>query len=179
MLQQLEVVAHALNIMQSDSSNLSDAVDSWLTLSSSPILCDSLKAAAKEKMKKAITPHHVLAKMVSNKAGCLLPLELKSIGMDFAEELDAGFPGILAAWEVQDETIFPPSAFKESIRNLLDPLNYWRFVGKNTAMEPLKRFSNMALRVLSCPPSSAGTTDVFVAFGRRKMIINKLLFRSC
>ena len=164
MLQQLDIVAHSLNIMQSDSSNLCNAMESWLTLSSSPILCDSLKEAVKEKMKKAITPHHILAKMVSNKVGCELPLELKSMGMDFAEELDSEFPGILAAWEVQDETVFPSSAFKESVRNILDPLKYWRFIGNNTAMEPLKRFCNMALRVLSCPPSSAGATNVLFIF---------------
>ena len=162
MLQQLDVVAHTLNIMQSDSSDLCDAMDAWLTLSTSAILCDSIKDAAKEKMKKAITPHHILAKMVSNKVGCELPVELKSVGMEFAEKLDKDFPGLLAALEVQDETVFPPAAFKESIRNLLDPLKYWRYIEKNTAMEPVKRFSNMALRILSCPPSSAGATDVLL-----------------
>ena len=106
-------------------------------------------------MKKAITPYHTLAKMVSTKIGCELPLDLKEKAISFAEELDPSFPGILAALEVKDDSVFPQCAFKESIRNLLEPIKYWRYID-NTALEPLKRFCQVAIKLLSCPPSSAG-----------------------
>ena len=47
----------------------------------------------------------------------------------------------------------------------MDPINYWRHVKKNTLMEPLRRFCDMAVRLLSCPPSSAGLERTFSAFG--------------
>ena len=156
MLQQLDVVAQILNTMQSDSSNLCDAMEGWLTLSTSPILSEDLKSEVKKRMDKAVTPHHILAKMVSTKGRIEMPVEMKQKGMEFAEEINFQFPAILAAFEVEDESVFPASAFNAHIRNVMDPIHYWRHVEKNTMMEPLKSFCDMAIRLHSCPPSSAG-----------------------
>ena len=156
MLQQLNVVTQSLNVMQSDSSNLCDALDCWLSLSSSPILSDKLKSKIEERMKKAITLYHTLAKMVSTKISCELPINLKEKAISFAEELDSSFPGILAALEVEDDSVFPRCAFNDSIRNILEPIKYWRYIENNTSLEPLKRFCRFAMKLLSCPPSSAG-----------------------
>ena len=166
MLQQLDIVSQILNVMQSDSSNLSDAMKWWLMLSNSPVLSEDLKSEVKKKMDKAVTPHHILAKMVSTTGGGIdLPVEMKQTAIEFVGRINVQFPAILAAFEVEDNSVFPASAFNASIRNVMDPINYWRHVKKNTLMEPFKRFCDMAVRLLSCPPSSAGLERTFSAFG--------------
>ena len=165
MLQQLDIVSQILNVMQSDSSNLSDAMEGWLMLSNSPVFSEDLKSEVKKKMNKAVTPHHILAKMVSTTGGGIdMPVEMKQTAIEFVGKINVQFPAILAAFEVEDDSVFPASAFNASIRNVMDPINYWRHVKKNTLMEPLKRFSDMAVRLLSCPPS-AGLERSFSAFG--------------
>ena len=154
MLSQLEIVSQSLNIMQSDSSSLGDAMDSWITLSTSPVLCDKLKVAVKQRMGQAIT--HVLAKMLSNKPGCSLSASSKEEAMSYLHDMDDSFPGILAAFQIQDRSVFPASAFIDSIRNILEPIKYWQYVMGNTELEPVIKFCRLAIRVLSCPPSSAG-----------------------
>ena len=52
MLSQLDIVSQSLNLMQSDSSNLGDATNTWIMLSSSPALSEDLKLAVKLRMKK-------------------------------------------------------------------------------------------------------------------------------
>ena len=142
--------------MQSDSSSLGDAMDSWIMLSTSPILCDQLKDAVKRRMGQAITPHHILAKMLSNKPGCSLSGSSKEEAMSYLQDIDESFPGILAAFQIQDTTVFPASAIIGSIRNILEPVKYWQYVMGNTELEPVINFCRLAIRVLSCPPSSAG-----------------------
>ena len=158
MLSQLDIVTQSLNVMQSDSSNLGDATNTWLMLSSSPALSEELKLAVKRRMYKAITPFHILAKMMMTKEGCQLPVDMKQSASDLVESIDESFPGILAAFEIQDSSVFPPSAFKNSIKGILTPQKYWQYVFQNTELEPLKRFCQLAIKVLSCPPSSAGIT---------------------
>ena len=77
MLDQLDIVSRGLNVMQSDSSHLGDAMNTWLTLSSSPVLTDELKIEIKARMESAITPAHILAKMVMNRDGLDLPISQK------------------------------------------------------------------------------------------------------
>ena len=142
--------------MQSDSSTLGDAMNSWIMLSSSPVLCDELKEAVQRRMGQAITHHHVLAKMLTNKSGCGIASSLKEDAMDYLKDIDESFPGILAAYQIQDTSVFPASAFINSIKNILDPIKYWQYVMQNTELEPVINFCRLAIRVLSCPPSSAG-----------------------
>ena len=160
MLEQLDIVATSINIMQSDTSHLGDAMSTWLTLSTHPALSDELKSAVQKRMEQAVTPYHTLARMVMTKAGPDIPLDLKQDALDYAESLDSTFLGILAAFEVEDSSVFPPAAFKNSIRTVLEPAKYWNFIARNTELEPLKRFCQLAVTVLSCPPSSAGIHTV-------------------
>ena len=138
-------------------SNLSDAMEGWLTLSNSPVLSEDLKSEVKKRMDKDVTPHHILAKMVTTKGGGIdMPVDMKQTAIKFVGKINFQFPAILAAFEVEDESVFPASAFNAHIRNVMDPIHYWRHVEKNTMMEPLKSFCDMAIRLHSCPPSSAG-----------------------
>ena len=159
MLEQLDAVGHGLNIMQSDSSHLGDCMNMWLMLRSNENLTEELKQELGKRMEKTITPFHILAKIVMNKAGDDLPSEHKVKAMDYIEQIDDRLPGMLAAYEMEDTTIFPPHAFKDSIKNVLEPVKYWKYVCNNTTLEPLKIFCDLAIRVLSCPPSSAGNID--------------------
>ena len=165
MLEQLDLVVHGLNIMQSDSSHLGDCMNTWIMLSSNSDLTEDLREEIRKRMEKTITPFHILAKIVMNKAGAELPSDQKDKAMDYIEEIDDRLPGMLAAFEMEDITIFPPQAFKASIRNVLEPVKYWKYVSNNTQLEPLKVFCDLAVRVLSCPPSSAGLERAFSSFG--------------
>lgn len=179
MLEQLDIVAASINIMQSDTSHLGDAMNTWLMLSTNPALSDELKSAVQKRMDQAITPYHILAKMVMNKAGHEIPLELKQDALDHAETLDSFFPVILAAFEVEDSSVFPPVAFKNSIRRVLEPAKYWSFIARNTELEPLKRFCQLAVSLLSCPPSSAGIhTTSFLIHNLNSWCFSSLLITS-
>ena len=156
MLDQLDVISRGLNVMQSDSSHLGDAMNTWLTLSSSSVLTDELKIEINARMESAITPAHVFAKMVMNKDGLDLGIAQKQDAMDFVEGVDKRLSGILAAFEVEDTTVFPPAAFKHCVKDVLEPIKYWQYISANTELEPLKLFCDLAIRVLTCPPSSAG-----------------------
>ena len=157
MLSQLNMVSQSLNLLQSDSSNLGDATNTWLMLSSSQALTDELKEAVQARMENAITPFHMLAKMLLNRAGWeQLPIRMKEAAMKLLLELDPSFPGIMAAFETEDDTLFPASAFMQSIKEVLEPIKYWQYIAKNTEMEPVQKFCQLAIRVLSCPTSSAG-----------------------
>ena len=155
MLEQLELVTTGLNIMQSDSSHLGDAMNTWLMLSSSPVLTDELKTVIKARMEQAITPAHILAYMVMNKSNGDLTMDHKQAAMDYVEQIDPQLQAVLAAFEIQDDTVFPPVAFK-SVKDVLAPIKYWEFVATRTELEPVKKFCDLAIRVLTCPPSSAG-----------------------
>ena len=159
MLEQLNVVGHGLNIMQSDSSHLGDCMNNWLTMRSNLDLTEELKQEVGKRMEKTITPFHILAKIVMNKEGNDLPSDYKDKAMDYIELIDSRLPGMLAAFEMKDTTIFPHHAFKDSIKNVLEPVKYWKYVSTNTKLEPVKVFCDLAIRVLSCPPSSAGKKD--------------------
>ena len=156
MLEQLDIIANGLNIMQSDSTHLGDAMKTWLHLTTSDILTDELKATLKERMKKTVTPFHMLASIVMNKDDCDLSSDQKQCVLDHLEEIDVCLPGMLAAFQMKDTSVFPSAAFKQSIKAVLEPTKYWQFVRANTSLEPLKLFCDLAGRVLSCPPSSAG-----------------------
>ena len=156
MLEQLDVVSHGLNVMQSDSSHLGMALNTWLMLTEHPDLTDELKKELKARMAKNVTPFHILAKICMNKEGCCLSEDQKQCVMDHIELIDERLPGMLVAFEMEDETIFPPAAFKQSIRGVLEPTKYWRYIAARTELEPLKVFCDLAVRALSCPPSSAG-----------------------
>lgn len=156
MLEQLNLVGHGLNIMQSDSSHLGDCMNTWLTLSSNPDLTEEFRQEVRKRMEKYITPFHVLAKIVMNKEGVELPSDQKNKAMDYIEQIDERLPGMLVAFEMEDATIYPPQAFKASIKNVLEPVKFWMYISNNTKLEPVKIFCDLAVRVLSCPPSSAG-----------------------
>lgn len=162
MLEQLDLVGHGLNIMQADSSHLGDCMNTWLMLSSNPDLNEELRQEVRKRMEKTITPFHILAKIVMNKAGYDLLSDQKDKAMDYIEQIDDRLPGILAAFEMEDTTIHPPQSFKNSIKNVLEPVKYWKYFSNNTKLEPLKVFCDLAVRVLSCPLSSAGNKDTML-----------------
>ena len=163
MLQQLDLVSHSLNLLQSETSNLGDATNIWLKLSSSEVLSNELKAAIKPRMQKAITPFHMIAKMLLNQSESWLPIPMKESAMKLLLELDPSYPGIMAAFEMRDTSLFPTFAFTASIKEKLSPIKYWEYVDANTESEPLKKFCKFAITDLTCPTSSAGDniTSVF------------------
>ena len=159
MQSQLEAVSRSLNLLQADSTNLGEAANTWLMLSTSTALTSELQEAVQQKMKKAITPYHTFAKLVTNKAGCPVPMEMKEEVMEFLQDLNPSFPGIMAAFQTEDTSLFPGSAFIPSIKDILEPMKYWKYVAKNTKLLPLLEFCRLAMRVLTCPSSSAGNIE--------------------
>ena len=164
MLEQLDLVSHSLNLLQSDTSNLGDATNIWLKLSSSEVLSDELKAAIKPRMQKAITPFHMIAKMLLNQSESWLPIPMKESAMKLLLELDPSYPGIMAAFEMRDTSLFPTFAFTASVKEKLSPIKYWEYVNANTESEPLKKFCKFAVAVLTCPTSSAGDNITSVIY---------------
>ena len=171
MQSQLEAVSRSLNLLQADSTNLGEATNTWLMLSTSTALTSELQEAVQQKMRKAITPYHAFAKMVNNKAGCCVPNEMKEEVMELLQDLHPSFPGIMAAFQTEDTSLFPASAFIPSIKNILEPMKYWKYIAKNTELLPLIEFCQLAMKVLTCPSSSAGNIE----FGVQKVVYDIIL----
>ncbi|QQP40283.1 Hypothetical protein FKW44_014275, partial [Caligus rogercresseyi] len=69
-----------------------------------------------------------------------IPVQMREDAMKLLEDLDPSFPGIMAAFQIEDSSLFPASAFISSVKDILKPIKYWRYVAKNTELVPLMEF---------------------------------------
>jgi hypothetical protein len=169
MIQQLDCVSCALNIFQSDKSDLSQCVLWWLKLMNDEDLHEDLRDEVKRRATEALSPQHLIAFMLDNRIyddgdeennQPRLSQDQEEVARQFLAETDELFSGILAAYVTKDTTIFPPSAFQTSIRHL-QPQNYWRYLYVICHSESVKKFCNFIEKIFACVPSSAGLEQIF------------------
>ena len=85
--------------------------------------------------------------------------------LNYLEHLDVTFPALLAAYEIEDTSVYPAGTFKAGIKGILDPIKYWQWVGRHAQSSPLKKFCRLVETIFVCPPSSAGLERCFSSFG--------------
>ncbi|MEL7307755.1 MAG: hAT transposon family protein, partial [Pseudomonadota bacterium] len=170
MLQQLDKISDALNVMQSDSSDLADATLAWMELIRDESLPEEVRRIIEKRFEEVRTPFHILAVMLRGK-NIHLRKELKDEAMAHLENLNNDFPGIMAAYEMEDASMFPKAAFQNSVKNVLAPIKYWGWITQNAEIPLVKHFCSLAVKILSCPPSTGGLERCFSAFG---MVHSKL-----
>ena len=83
------------------------------------------------------------------KEGNDLQSDCKDKAIDYKELNDDRLLGMLAAFKMEDTTIFWQHAFKDSIKNVLEPVKYmqqhYTTVSSNIKFEPVKVFCNLAI----------------------------------
>ena len=167
MFNQLEHVATVLNMFQDDTKNLSDCVRGWLRLVNDGNIKEDVRAAIDSRFRKTASVWHILAFMLDNRDRGDWP-ELPSDLADEAREavLEMGEANIhaMAAFEIEDTSVFPMLAFTKSIKDKMEPGKYWSYVAKVTSAGP-KMFADMMVKVFSLPPSSAGIERIFSTAG--------------
>jgi len=181
MLQQLDTISVALNSFQDDTSNLSDCTKNWLKLVADESILEAVRKDIKQRFLEVVTPLHLaayvldhrrrLTDMVRDPAATAgdenevsqdpdLEPAMQEQVPDYFENKDDSFAAVLAAYEMQDVSVFPKTAFHPSMVNL-SPDKYWKYLEKISALLPVKRFASEMLKIFSCPPSSAGIERMF------------------
>ena len=143
MLQQLDTISVALNSFQDDTSNLSDCTNNWLKLIDDESILEVVRQDIKRQFLEVVTPPHLAAYMLDHRRR--LTDKVTDIGVgneneasknseggkdpdlepamqeqvrDYFENKDDCFAAVLAAYEMEDVSVFPKTAFRPSMVNL-------------------------------------------------------------
>lgn len=164
---QLSIVASALNILQRESTSISEAVDVWSKLLKEEVL-KSYKNFFQKRFNQAITPVHLLAHMMDPKYN---REHLSSEQEDIAEEWISNnypeyLPGIMA-FKIKDDEFFPKTMLQENVINGFSSSKWWKIMEKKTEKSTKlpRGFCDFFSNLLSCPASSASIERFFSTFG--------------
>ena len=159
MLSQLEHVAAVLNMFQDDTKNLSDCVRGWLRLIKDGNIKEDVRAAIKSRFRKTASVWHFLAFMLDNRDRSdwpELPTDLAEEAHEAVLEMGEAKIHAMAAFEIEDTSIFPKLAFTKSIKDKMEPGKYRSYVFKVTTAVENTTFANLMAKVFTLSPSSAG-----------------------
>ncbi|CAL1671557.1 unnamed protein product [Lasius platythorax] len=128
--EQLSIVASALNILQRESTSISEAVDVWSKLLKEEVL-KSYKIFFQKRFNQAITPVHLLAHIMDPKYN---REHLSTEQEDIAEEWISNnypeyLPGIMA-FKIKDDEFFPKTMLQENVINGFSSSKWWKIMEK-------------------------------------------------
>ena len=143
MLQQLDTISVALNSFQDDTSNLSDCTKNWLKLVDDDSILEAVRKDIKQRFLEVATPPHLAAYMLDHRRRLTDKVRDPAAGdeneasqnpegskdpdlepamqeqvRDYFENKDDSFAAVLAAYEMEDVSVFPKTAFRPSMVNL-------------------------------------------------------------
>ena len=131
MLSQLEHVAAVLNMFQDNTKNLSDYVRGWLRLINDGNIKKDVRTAIDSRFRKMATVWHILAFMLDNR-DCSdwpeLPIDLADEARKAVLEMGEANIHAMAAFEIEDTSVFPKLAFTKTIKEKMEPGKYWSYV---------------------------------------------------
>ena len=155
-------VAKALDLAQSDKTNIADACDIFFNLMKEPVLQDH-REPVKQRFDFVIRPCHLAAYMFHPK---YMGAELSQQQVEAAKDwlLERGDDYLPAAIAFQAEAHpFPQLFFRPSAR-LLNPVTWWKGIGSSTKDLP-DGFVDLMITLQSASASSASLERVFSTFG--------------
>lgn len=94
-----------------------------------------------------------------------LPTDLADEAREAVLEMGEANIHALAAYEIEDTSVFPKLAFTKVIKDKMEPVKYWLYVAKVTSAAEPKTFADMMAKVFTLPPSSAGIERIFSTAG--------------
>jgi hypothetical protein len=163
-LSQLKPVAVALDKLQSDKSSLAEACHQWISLLENESLRQHYKVIEK-RFKQAIQPFHLMAYILHpSYGGSKLNAEQREEARQWCRSRNSSFLPLLIAYDTQSSP-FPSSFFLDEVVKSLKPEIWWKGVLKDSKSEVCAQFSNLAIRLLTAPASSAAVERIFSNFG--------------
>jgi len=164
---QLSTIVSALNILQRESTFISEAVEIWSKLLNEEVL-ESYKSFFQRRFNQAITSVHLLAHMMDPKFnGQHLSPEQEDIAEEWiSNNYPEYLPGVLA-FKIKDNDFFPKTMLQENVINEFSSSKWWKIMEKKTekSVKLPRGFCDFFLNLLSCPAFSASIERFFSAFG--------------
>ena len=140
---------------------------SWRRLIEDNDLPDKLRQAISARANQALTNYHTLAYMLCprNETYPQLPSAMYDEARNYLAENYPAHIAYMAAFEVQDTTLYPKSLFNSELRRVLTPTKYWQWARKVCTLKEAKDFCDFMENLYTCPASSAGLERIFSSFG--------------
>jgi len=176
LLKQLKILSEALNNLQSDTANLSDAVQIWLHILNHEIL-EHYHPQLMKRFQQNIQPFHLLA-YITDPSKCFgeqLSAEQEELAEQWLLEMHPKFLPYLLKLKIKDSDIFPAIMFNEDILSKFSAKKWWHVIKQrvmkktdnhndNTATA-VKEFCEFLMKLHSCPPTSASIERIFSSYG--------------
>ena len=160
LIEQLRPVASAIDTCQSDKTSIADACHTWLSLGEDQLLSVH-KILLTKRIKQAVTPEHIAAyKLHPKYRGEKLSTEHLNILHEYLQQQNPDYIASLIAFEGQSLP-FPPAYFTETATEV-HPVTWWKGLQQFNVDTG---FINLAIQLLSSPPSSASIERIFSNFG--------------
>jgi hypothetical protein len=166
MQKQLAELRDALNIIQSEKTNISTAVELWLDIFQSENLSAYRKQIDK-RMGQALLPIHYLAYAMDPKyAGKRLNQDMLQKAEDWLEREHPKWLIPLMSYKLKDPKIFPQSMFNDDVIKKFSGAQWWKLVEMRASSdEDMKEFCQFIIGLNKCPASSASLERVFSTCG--------------
>ena len=167
MLTTLDKVTAALNVMQSDSTNIGTAVALWLKLINDLSIPQHVRDSLESRFKGATTAFHLIAyELTKEEEDHELLQEQSEEALEVMRNVHGdNFIPFFAGYTTKDASLFAASIFNSNTKQILAPTKYWQYAAMKSGLPDAKRFCHIMRDIFSCPPSSAGLERVFSSFG--------------
>lgn len=164
MQKQLMAIQDVLVKMQSEATNLSDAVEYWIDLKENENL-NPYENIIDKRLNQALTPFHFFANMLNPKySGKRLTKEMVKAAEEWISVRNAEWLVPVLAFKIRDASIFPQSMFHESVINHFTFPKWWSVLEARSSGY-VKEFSNFMVSLANCPASSAAIERMFSTCG--------------
>ena len=159
---QLQPVSIALDNLQSDSSTIADACETWLDLLNNPDL-KAYKDKVRNRFQQAMTPTHFLANILhpQYRGKSLLPDQVSSAQDLLLTTKPDILPDLLSF--MTDSLQIPASLLHSTVITKTRPTVWWLSLSRSSSVN--SDLCNLAQKILKMPSSSASIERVFSNFG--------------
>ena len=159
---QLQPVSNGLNRLQSDSSTIADACETWIDLLQNSDL-QTYKDKVHQRFQKAMTPAHYLANVLHSQywGKLLLPDQVSSAQDLLFQTTPDMLPDLLSF--MTDSLEISNTLLPASVITWTRPTVWWLSLSKSSPVS--KDLCSLAQKILKMPSSSASIERVFFNFG--------------
>ena len=164
MQKQLMVIENVSIKIQSEATNLSDAVEYWIDLKENENLNPYVQIIDK-RFNQALTPFHFLANMLNPKYnGKRLTQDMVKAAEEWVSVKNVEWLIPVMSFKIRDASIFPKSMFAESVVNHFSFSKWWTVLEGHSSGH-VKEFCSFMVSLANCPASSAGIERIFSTCG--------------
>lgn len=165
--EQLNILADALNKLQTDSCTLAQTAEIWFNILESEDL-SSYQKNIKERFEQALTPMHFLANMTDPALlGKRLTKEQESAAEQFIKEWNPAFDVSLKMFQIKDAEYYPESMFSKNVVESIEARKWWKVMFRKAEKNPHLNsdFCKFLEDLHSITSTSASIERIFSTFG--------------